>query len=227
TGFFLYSIKDSIKKQEKAKIHSGDPLVFVVPTYAWRIPKVVEEWIRSTDFTGNKKAYFIMTCGDDNGNAGKYLEQLCKDKQFVYMGCDSVVMPENYIAMFNIPSEEESIQIVIHAAPVISQIAKEIKEGGYLHEKKVGITDHLKSGIINTGFYLLFVHARKFLVTDSCIGCGICVDACPLDNIYLEDEKPIWANNCTHCMACICDCPTQAIEYGSASKGKRRYHCPL
>ena len=29
---------------------------------------------------------------------------------------------------------------------------------------------------------------------------------------------------CTHCMACICYCPTSAIEYGKKSLGKPRYH---
>ncbi len=31
---------------------------------------------------------------------------------------------------------------------------------------------------------------------------------------------------CTHCMACICGCPAEAIEYGSRSRGKARYQCP-
>ena len=30
--------------------------------------------------------------------------------------------------------------------------------------------------------------------------------------------------NCTHCMACICYCPAEAIEYGKKSLGKPRYH---
>nr|WP_264291386.1 MULTISPECIES: hypothetical protein [unclassified Dorea] len=29
---------------------------------------------------------------------------------------------------------------------------------------------------------------------------------------------------CTHCMACICYCPAEAIEYGKKSVGKPRYH---
>ncbi|WP_366008713.1 4Fe-4S binding protein [uncultured Eubacterium sp.] len=34
----------------------------------------------------------------------------------------------------------------------------------------------------------------------------------------------IWGNQCTHCMACICYCPTEAIKYGKKSIGKPRYH---
>ena len=28
------------------------------------------------------------------------------------------------------------------------------------------------------------------------------------------------------CMACICGCPAEAIEYGKKSRGKPRYQCP-
>ncbi|MDU1855461.1 MAG: flavodoxin, partial [Clostridium baratii] len=30
--------------------------------------------------------------------------------------------------------------------------------------------------------------------------------------------------NCTHCMACICGCPVQAIEYKNKTKGRNRYY---
>mgnify|MGYP002728531920 CR=1 FL=1 len=59
---------------------------------------------------------------------------------------------------------------------------------------------------------------------DKCIGCGKCAKMCPLNNIKLKNSKPVWGKNCTHCMACICLCPTEAIEYGKKSVGKPRYH---
>mgnify|MGYP002951794102 FL=1 len=59
---------------------------------------------------------------------------------------------------------------------------------------------------------------------EECIGCGLCQDVCPLNNIRLVDGKPDWGNSCTHCMACICRCPKEAIEYKNKSVGKRRYY---
>lgn len=59
---------------------------------------------------------------------------------------------------------------------------------------------------------------------NACIGCGKCVQLCPLNNIRLDKDKPVWGSNCTHCMACICYCPKEAIEYGKRSVGKPRYH---
>ena len=40
----------------------------------------------------------------------------------------------------------------------------------------------------------------------------------------LQNGKPLWGQDCTHCMACICCCPAEAIEYGRMSLGKPRYH---
>ena len=57
-----------------------------------------------------------------------------------------------------------------------------------------------------------------------CIGCGKCEKLCPLNNITLQNARPVWGTNCTQCMACICYCPTRAIEYGKKSAGKPRYH---
>lgn len=83
------------------------------------------------------------------------------------------------------------------------------------------------SGVINTLFYPLIVSAKKFYATDACIGCGKCTEVCPLNNVSLKDGKPVWGDHCTHCMACICKCPKEAVEYGNRSKGKPRYQCPL
>ena len=77
--------------------------------------------------------------------------------------------------------------------------------------------------ILNPVFYRFFVKAEAFRATDACIGCGKCVELCPLNNIRLENGKPIWGKNYTHCMACICYCHKEAIEYGKKSKGKPRY----
>lgn len=67
------------------------PWVIVVPTYAWRIPRIVQEWLENTKLTGNRSIYFVMTCGGSIGNAGAYLEKLCNAKKLDYCGCMEVV----------------------------------------------------------------------------------------------------------------------------------------
>lgn len=209
-----------------AVLSSEKPWVFVSPTYAWRLPRIFEDLIRNGQFSGSREAWFIMTCGSEIGAPGPYIQALCREKGLVFRGVLPVVMPENYIAMFQAPQEAEARQIVAAARPTLEEGATCIREGRDLPAHQAGMADKLKSGPVNPLFYRLCVKDRKFLTTDACVGCGKCAEGCPLGDIRLEGGRPVWGGNCTHCMACICGCPTQAIEYGKISLGKPRYQCP-
>ncbi|MBS6396323.1 MAG: EFR1 family ferrodoxin [Clostridiales bacterium] len=216
-----------IRNKDKSGLKSERAWIIVVPTYAWRIPRMVQKWIEETDFSGNRDIYFVMTCGESIGNAGKYLEKLCVEKNMNYYGCAEIVMPENYIALFSTPTEEEARKIIEQAEIVIDRTADYIKKGVRLPQTEIGFGDKLKSGIVNNLFYPLFVHAKKFYVTEDCVSCGKCSSVCPLNNIHMNDGKPVWGKECTHCMACICRCPKEAIEYGKHSQGLPRYTCNI
>lgn len=217
---------EKIRNSDYSGLQSGRPWTLVVPTYAWRIPRIVENWLMKTKLSGSKLFYVVMTCGEDNGNAGAYARQLCEKKRMMFRGCMSIVMPENYIAMFQAPNQEESLQIIDAAEPYIQKAADDIRKGKPFPESKASLADRIKSGPVNELFYPMFVHARKFHADDTCVSCGKCVQVCPLKNIRLEDGRPAWGDDCTHCMACICRCPAAAVEYGKSSKGKVRYVCP-
>lgn len=219
------SLFEKIRKGDFSPICSKRPLVVTAPTYAWRIPRVVQKWIENTAFTGNKQVYFILTCGGSIGNAGKYLAALCRKKGMNYCGCMGITMPENYIALFTAPEQEEALKIIEQAEPDISRAARCIKAGSPLPEAEISFRDTLNSGIVNDIFYPLFVHDRKFYAADTCVSCGRCADVCPLGNIRIENGRPVWGGSCTHCMACICRCPKEAIEYGKHSRGMVRYTC--
>lgn len=217
---------EKIRSHDYSGLHSDNPWVIVVPTYAWRIPRIVENWLDHTPLSGNKSIYFVMTCGSDIGNADNYLRQFCLKKKMNYRGCMEVVMPENYIAMFSAPERKKALEIIRQAEHVIDNAARLVKEHTDFPHMKVSLIGRLNSGFVNTIFYPMFVHAKKFFVTDACISCGKCVKVCPTENIHLSSGKPVWNEQCTHCMACICHCPKEAIEYGKHSKGLVRYTCP-
>lgn len=225
-GDELLDAGERIKTGVRDTLHSDRSWVIAAPIYAWRMANVMAEYLRSAQLTGSREAYFVLTCGSEIGDAGKYAAQLCEEIGLRYMGVLEVVMPENYIAMFNAPGEEKARSIVTKAKPVLEQAGTLIRQGKHFPVPKVGLLDRLKSGPINEGFYKFYVKADAFYAKDTCTGCGFCVKACPLNNIRLSDGKPVWGKDCTHCMACICGCPTQAIEYGKMSRGKPRYQCP-
>ena len=54
----------------------------------------------------------------------------------------------------------------------------------------------------------------EFIVyKDCCIGCGICVDACPMKILAIENDLCVMtdASKCLECGTCIRECPQDAI----------------
>ena len=220
----LFSINDRVKANDTAPVPTGRQLIVVSPTYGWRLPRVVRDWLLQTEFPKAEQVWFVMTCGSEIGNAARYNRQLARQKKLRYMGTAQIVMPENYIAMFNAPQVEEARQIVARAEPDIDGAIAAVRENRAFPPPRRKFYDRFMSGPVNPIFYSCFVKANAFTVGNACTGCGQCVRRCPTNNITLQTGKPVWGQNCTHCMACICYCPTEAIEYGKKSLGKPRYH---
>lgn len=225
-GDEVVNLFDKLKSNDYTTMQSEKPWVIVTPTYAWQIPHIVREWLLKTKLEGNDKVYFVLTCGDSIGNAGAYAEKICQKKHMKYMGTAKIVMPENYIAMFNVPNKKQIVKIIKKAQASIKVTADIIQAEVFNEIHKPSVIGKMLSGIMNFGFYRFFVSAKDFYVTDKCISCGKCATVCPYDNVKLVDGKPDWGDACTHCMACICKCPEEAIEYGKKSQGKMRYQFP-
>lgn len=220
------SLNTFIKENKIIDIDEKEELlIIVVPTYAWRIPNLVRDYILKLK-KQDIPCYFIMTCGNEIGNSKKYNELLAKEMNYKYMGTAKVVMPENYIALFEVPDNEESIKIINESENKIDSLIEKVKSRKTLNEDKVNPLDKFKSSVVHSLFYKFIVKDKKFIANDSCISCGKCVKVCPLNNVAMLDNKISWHGNCTHCMACICYCPVQAIEYGKGTKDKSRYICP-
>ena len=217
-------LNTKIKVKDHSPIQTGQDVIVVAPTYAWRIPRIVSDWLSQTEFVGAERIWFMMDCGSEIGNAAKYNRKLTEQKHLCYMGTAQIVMPENYIAMFRAPQAEEARSIVERAEPTLEEAIVRIQAGQAFSAPRSNLYDRFMSGPVNPIFYQFFVKADAFQANDACVGCGQCAEKCPMNNITYRDRKPVWGTQCTHCMACICYCPTEAIEYGKKSTGKPRYY---
>jgi len=48
---------------------------------------------------------------------------------------------------------------------------------------------------------------------DTCIGCGACVETCPVQALSMVDGKAdVDAGTCVDCGACVGVCPVQALS---------------
>ena len=66
----------------------------------------------------------------------------------------------------------------------------------------------------------------RFRADEQCIGCGLCVELCPVDNIELLDERSIFGDHCALCMRCVHACPQEAIQIGKLTVNKFRWRGP-
>lgn len=223
-GETVLDLNERIRAGDTSPVESGRRLVIVTPTYAWRIPRIVRDWLLHTDLPGAEQVWFLMTCGSEIGNADRYNRALSRELGLAYMGTAQIVMPENYIAMFRVPQADEAREIVARAQRDIDRATAAIRAGFSFPPPRCSLYGRFMSGPVNPIFYTCFVKAKAFVAGDACVGCGLCAEHCPTGNIRLQAGRPVWGDRCTHCMACICYCPTEAIEYGKKSFGKPRYH---
>jgi ferredoxin/flavodoxin len=65
----------------------------------------------------------------------------------------------------------------------------------------------------------------SFCVNENCNGCGVCARICPVGNIKMVDDRPVWQNHCETCYACFQWCARKAI-HGSIVEYEKRDHHP-
>lgn len=219
----IVDIGKKIKENDFSSIQD-ERIIFVVPTYAWRIPKLVEDYINKIKFINNKFIYFVMTCGGQIGNSNKYLEILCKSKNLNYMGVASLLMPDGYIVMFKPQKQEKILKLLSNVDTKLNSLVSYIKNNQKFPKERVNLIDRFLSSKINPQFYKHSIKKNKFSVNSNCILCGKCIQNCPLNNIELFNEKIVIGDNCTHCMKCISYCEKDAIQCEGKTNNKEKYN---
>jgi len=59
---------------------------------------------------------------------------------------------------------------------------------------------------------------------EKCIGCGSCVDVCPVGAIFMKNGKAVVdQDKCIHCGKCLNVCPKEAIRPNSENPDFRKH----
>ena len=217
---------DRIQRGDHSPIHSDKPFVICSPTYVCEMPRFLSDFLRKTPLVGHTDAYFIFTSGGYSGISGVLAKGLMRKKGLRYLGCADLTMPRNYLANDHYPELEipEIERRIRTTADKIEAIAAAIRRSERLKSRHVWALEVFITLPFNPVWCRFRQGISGFHTTDKCIGCGKCAKLCPLNRIKIVDGKPVWSGkSCAHCMSCIQNCPTEAIEYGQITQKKKRY----
>lgn len=213
--------------QYQYALTEGERLGFVFPVYSWAPPQLVLRFIKQLQLASKPEyVYFACTCGDECGHTEKIFREALQDKGWELAACFSLKMPETYIGMpgFKLDTEANAKKKIENTNAAMSRNIPRLLNKERFAEMDEGSLAWLKSHLINKSFNKFATDDSKYRFTEECISCGKCVNACPLQNITLEDGHPKWNGHCTMCMSCYHHCPVNAIHYGKATVGKGQYY---
>jgi flavodoxin/formate hydrogenlyase subunit 6/NADH:ubiquinone oxidoreductase subunit I len=107
-----------------------------------------------------------------------------------------------------------------------STVAKAIGTPLLLLQKPVAIARY--QGLSNSSSQsldeLIPLADASFCVDQKCSGCGICARICPVGNINMVDNRPVWQHHCETCYACFQWCAREAIHGPIVEYEKRDHH---
>ena len=202
-----------------------------------------------TDARGYKRVGFVFPCygGGLPGDVESYVKELKLDKfaykfavvQYAgYMGCglhrlDSLVGLDDWAG---VSQHCSCIWLMPHGLTFPPVSVGKAQERSEATAKKV-VFDvlarefskkpplHPINAVESAGFANINKLINgKMTVSSACIGCGICRELCPRGNIQIENGKAVIGTSCIGCMSCVQYCPKEAINVGTVTVRRERYH---
>ncbi|MBR6959553.1 MAG: EFR1 family ferrodoxin [Clostridiales bacterium] len=217
---------DRIKNNDLSPLLSDRPWIICSPVYVCEMPRFFTAFLRDLPLEGCKDVYYVFTSGGYAGSSGPLGKSLMRRKGMIFRGYTEFVMPRNYPVSkkYDMLGKEQTEERLKNAYQRIDEVADIIRDGGKLPHRYVFFLEKVVTLPFNPVWCSKVFKADDFTVSDSCVGCGLCAKLCPLNNIMITDGKPSWGSTCTHCMACLGNCPKEAIEYGERTVNKGKYN---
>ena len=211
----LYNLRD-----KEPPVPDGYDLLGVgLPTYYYRPPFNVTEYVRSLPQMEGLPAFSFVLHGTFPGDAGNQVRAALARKgarevsYFRSFGADYYLgyLRQGYLFSPDHPTPEELAQ-----AEAFGQVVAERASGS----QYVGAQGDPAPGLIyrferlTTNSWLARTLYSRFFLADKqkCVSCGICIQDCPTGNIDEDPEgHPVWGRDCLLCLYCEMNCPEGAI----------------
>lgn len=223
-GERLVNIAEAAKNNEyEYRLDEAERLGIVFPVYFYTVSTFVADFVNKLTIENVSYTYSVVTCGGSISQTGAVLKKLLQKRNIELNYVTPLLMPDNAMLFYNIPSAEEGKDRIDNAIVRLAEIKRDVAE-----KKQVKIGDSTINSTLIGQMYKACQGTKKYWVEeDKCNGCGLCEKNCPESVIKLENGKPAWKKDkCCKCSSCINRCPKAAIQYGRLTKNRNRYKMP-
>lgn len=196
-------------------IKQNQKIVFAYPVYFSNLPKIVRDFIEGhqTLFAG-KEIFLIATMGlfsgDGTGCAARLLRKYGADiTGGLHLKMPDCIGDEKALKK----TMEQNHELIVAADEKIKKAVERLREGRALREG-LGFWYHM-AGLLGQRLWF-YGKTRHYsdklrIEKEKCVGCGVCVSLCPMDNLELQSGKATQSGRCTMCYRCVNHCPRQAM----------------
>ncbi|MGD2246984.1 MAG: EFR1 family ferrodoxin [Candidatus Methanofastidiosia archaeon] len=226
--------------EKKSILTDADIIGIVFPVYYNDIPVIIKRFAEKLDNINGKYIFAVCTYGGGAGDSFRSLSQIIKSRGGELSAQFGVHMPQNAFSKFW-ETHEPLFENWEKKLETISENINNQKKG-ILIKDFVWNLILFPFGIIIKPLYkkslaklsnsssdmpredLIHLADKTFSTNEKCNGCGGCAEVCPVSNIEIVDDNPVWLHHCENCLACYNWCPQKAIESEIPEKGYYYHH---
>lgn len=222
-------MRSVLEVQESAvSVGSGERMILVYPNYCGGVPYPIADFLQKSkfDLPEDARLLLVITYGNNTGAssivASKYFHgNTGRDFDAMY----SVKMPDNWTPVFDLTDQSMVDGLNRDADRQIDAIIEKMQAdatGDFVNDKLGEFMEQ-----IYPGFYKDLSQTSHLKLEDSCVGCGLCAEQCPVGAIEMREGRPHWTvENCAMCLGCLHRCPQFAIQYEDQTKNHGQYLHP-
>ncbi|HCC88230.1 MAG TPA: (4Fe-4S)-binding protein, partial [Prevotella sp.] len=186
----------------------------IYPVYGHMPPYMVRQFLKKSRLKA-EYTFAVLTFGARKCNAVEILDGITRKAGWRFSYLSTLMMVDNWLPNFDM---NEQVKMDKHIPENLASIKDDIsKRKHWMQPVSEEEREHHDGFMAYTGLDpevgFLKKSEKYFVVTDRCIGCGVCTDVCPRGNYSLTSDGVKTSGDCELCFACIQNCPQKAIKF--------------